>query len=109
MGAPKGNSNAARGTRWRSAIDRALDDRSRARGQDALQQIALKLIEAAAQGDLSAIKEIGDRLDGRAIQAIAGHDLGPLLPSVDATRLSSDVLAAIVAASDNVTHNGDTK
>jgi hypothetical protein len=36
----------------------------------ALRRIAAVLIEKAQDGDMSAIKELADRLDGRAIQGI---------------------------------------
>ena len=35
-GAPKGNQNAARGARWRNAIETALDNRCKSDGQKAL-------------------------------------------------------------------------
>jgi hypothetical protein len=43
-----------------------------------LRAIALKLIELAEGGDLQAIKEIGDRLDGRPAQAIEQSDTRPV-------------------------------
>lgn len=47
-----------------------------AAGEDhkALRRIASALIEKAASGDVQAIKEIGDRLDGKPAQAIIGGD-----------------------------------
>jgi len=43
-----------------------------------LRAIAEKLIEKAEQGDLQAIREIADRLDGKATQAIEHSDVRPL-------------------------------
>jgi len=43
-----------------------------------LRRIAERLIDKAADGDIAAMKELGDRLDGKAAQAIAltGEDGG---------------------------------
>ncbi len=46
---------------WRDAINRAVSQRD----GDALRELADKLVDTALAGDLAAIKEIGDRLDGR--------------------------------------------
>ncbi len=42
-----------------------------------LAKLAEKCVEMALGGDMAAIKEIGDRLDGRAVQAVTGGDGGP--------------------------------
>jgi hypothetical protein len=51
--------------------------------QKALRAIADALIASAMAGDMQAIKEIGDRLDGKPAQAIVGEDgegnAGPLV------------------------------
>ena len=39
-----------------------------------LRAIARKLIDAAAEGKMDAIKELGDRLDGKVPQAVVGDD-----------------------------------
>lgn len=39
-------------------------------------ELADALIEAARDKDVSALREIGDRLDGKAVQAIANDDSG---------------------------------
>ena len=44
-------------------------------GSRRLRIIAERLAEAAAQGDLQAIQQIGDRLDGKPSQAIEHGDL----------------------------------
>lgn len=48
-------------------------------GEDvqALEKLADALIAKGKEGDVAALKEIGDRLDGKAVQAITGED-GPL-------------------------------
>lgn len=59
------NKNASKNKPWREALDRALkrDDRG-------LLDKAAQALEAAAAGDLAAIKEIADRMDGRPAQAV---------------------------------------
>lgn len=72
-GAPKGNQNATKGRPWREAIDRAIK-----RDRAALDNVAKALIAAAQAGDMQAIKELGDRLDGKPPQTIAGDAERPL-------------------------------
>lgn len=43
-----------------------------------LRAIARKLIEAAEEGKMDAIKEMADRIDGKVPQAIAGDEENPL-------------------------------
>lgn len=42
--------------------------------QKGLRMIAAKLIEKAAEGDMQAIKELADRVDGKVAQAVVGGD-----------------------------------
>lgn len=77
-GAKQGNQNAAKGNQWKEAIVKALaryesKDKQVERGQ-ALLRIAMKMVEQAIDGDKDARNEIGQRLDGKAVQAIAGPD-----------------------------------
>jgi hypothetical protein len=67
MGAPVGNKNAAKAKIWHAAIMRALErrDQSRADGIKEIDALADKLIGLVAQGDLPALKEFGDRIDGK--------------------------------------------
>ena len=83
-GAPEGNHNAAKGVRWRNAIETALANRCKSDGQKALVQIAEQLLEKAAEGDLTAIKELGDRIDGKSPQTniLAGDEDRPLTTKV---------------------------
>lgn len=66
MAAPIGNTNATKSKPWRDALDRALaqDDGKK------LRAAAEKLLSAAAKGESWAVKELADRLDGKAIQQI---------------------------------------
>lgn len=82
MGAPLGNQNNVKGGRWKAAIDRALEKRSRAKQIEALDELAEKLLAACDSGDLQALKELGDRLDGKATQAITGAGGGPLVVEI---------------------------
>lgn len=80
MPAPIGNQNAAKAKIWHAAIMRALErrERSRADGVKELDLLAEKLLMLVESGDLGALKEFGDRLDGRPAQAVvvAGDDDG---------------------------------
>ncbi len=82
-GAPVGNQNAAKAKVWRAAIDRALDRRTQSRtdGIKEIDALADKLLEAVATGDLPALKEFGDRMDGKPAQAVelGGEDGGAIV------------------------------
>lgn len=43
-----------------------------------LHMVARSLVDLAIAGDVQAIKEINDRVDGKAPQAVTGNDGGPL-------------------------------
>jgi len=73
-GAPLGNQNAVKAKRWATAIDNALKKRSKSDGIKALDELAEKLLAAAENGDAWAIKELGDRIDGKPAQALIGGD-----------------------------------
>lgn len=75
MAAPPGNQNAARAKVWRAAIERALERRKPADERiKAIDELADKLLEEASTGNLAALQELGNRLDGRPAQAIIGGD-----------------------------------
>jgi len=90
-GAPKGNTNSATGKEGRRALELALEhyDPNEEKPFEGLQVIGrVKTLilmwepiirKALTDGDLHAMKEINDRLDGRAAQSIdisANVDLG---------------------------------
>ena len=82
MGAPLGNQNAVKeNRRWSEALNRAIaqDDGKR------LRAAAEKLLDKAADGEPWAIREIGDRLDGKAPQALehSGPGGGPVILQFD--------------------------
>jgi hypothetical protein len=58
-----------------------------------LRAIARKLLDRAGEGDIQAIKEIADRLDGKVPQGIGGDDE---LPPI-ATELSDEQVARRIA------------
>ena len=71
MGAPAGNKNAAKeNRRWSEALNRAIAQDKGKRLRDA----AEKLLTKASEGEPWAVKELGDRLDGKPAQAITGAD-----------------------------------
>jgi len=85
-GAPRGNQNAVKGTEWRDAIRYELarlgrqvegDDPAYRKG---LRQCAQEFIKAAKAGEMWALKELGDRTDGKASQSVelSGPDGGPV-------------------------------
>lgn len=78
---------------WRGMLRLALKEPHIKHGTK-LRAIAEKVVEAALEGNLSAVAEIGNRLDGRPAQDVnidqrVTHDL---------SRLSDAELAAIIAA-----------
>lgn len=72
MAAAPGNQYAAKARRWSEAIDRAIAKRSKVSGLEALDELAEKLLEQVDAGDVTAIKELGDRIEGKVPQAIVG-------------------------------------
>lgn len=83
MGAPLGNQNASKGRLWHQAILRALEKRGGGDRVKAMDELAEKLLDAVATGDLQALKEFGDRVDGKPSQQIeaTGEGGGPLIIS----------------------------
>lgn len=80
-----GNTNSSRSNRlWGDTIRRALAQSDPER----LRRIAETLLDKAAEGDLAAMKELGDRLDGKPNQTISGDPDAPLLPTVINVKLS---------------------
>ena len=68
---------------WRDAIHRAVKRAGKDGQTKRLELLADKLVDEALSGDVPALKEIGDRLDGRPAQAFehSGKDGGPLVVS----------------------------
>lgn len=75
MAAPSGNQNAAKAKIWSAAIKRALESRKPLdERKKVIDELAEKLIESCYDRDLAALKELGDRLEGKVPQAIIGDD-----------------------------------
>lgn len=101
MGAPLGNQNAARAKIWAAAVERAIErlgdpsinpdepiERSpKMKGLDAL---ADKFVLGASGGDLGFFKEMGDRLDGKSMQAIEAS--GPNGGSIKIEKIIREVV-----------------
>ncbi len=74
MGRPKGAENKDKS--WRHAIRaavnelRAANDGDKPRKVRAIRLLARKLVTKALEGDVAAIREVGDRLDGKSTQAV---------------------------------------
>lgn len=74
MAAPVGNQNAVRAKKWRESIMRALARKSGS-VEAGLDAAADKLAALAIDdGDKWALEEIGNRIDGKPAQVIAGDD-----------------------------------
>lgn len=65
-GAPEGNKNATKNRPWAEAINRALLSEDGKK----LRALADKIIDKALEGDVQALKEVGDRMDGKPAQAL---------------------------------------
>lgn len=78
---------------WKEAIVRAIKRREESDPQ-ALEKLADKLIAQVEAGDVAAIKEFGDRVDGKVAQALIGDD------SEDAISLRTIVTGVPRAADD---------
>jgi len=71
-----GNQNARRAKELRDALNYALNnfENSAIKKGQALREIGRKLVEMALDGNLAAIKEIGDRIDGKPAQTTILQD-----------------------------------
>lgn len=69
-GAPLGNQNAKCKRPFWNAVTEVLNERGGVNKAKGLRVVAEKLITAAEEGEQWAIKELADRLDGKAVQQI---------------------------------------
>ena len=81
-GGQPGNTNATKSKVWIAALNRAVAQDDGAR----LRAAAEKLIELAVEGDVAALRELGDRLDGKPKQQIELGNAGgePFVLKVEA-------------------------
>lgn len=71
---------------WRDAIRRAVNRHVKGDGDPkALDKLADQLVAQGLTGDVSALKEIGDRLDGKPMQATEhmGEGGGPVVHRIE--------------------------
>ncbi len=71
-----GTKGAKSDKEWRDAIRLAVNEVRKgpdgSKAKKVLRQLARKLVDRALDGDIAALKEIGDRLDGKPVQALVG-------------------------------------
>lgn len=71
MAAPEGNKNATKNKYWSDALRKYITQ-----NPNELEAAAKALFDKAKEGDVAAIKEIGDRLEGKAVQRVEGSGEG---------------------------------
>ena len=75
MAAPKGNTNSSRSNRAFGKIVKKLGIQEDAKR---LHNVAEALFRTAEDGDIAAIRELGDRVDGKSEQTITGDSDQPI-------------------------------
>jgi cytochrome c553 len=102
MAGVKGRSGTNKGQDkpWAEALRRVCYDDT-AEGKRRLVRLAEKCVAMAEAGDMQALKEIGDRLDGKPHQT---SDM--TITRTVARELSDDELADIAAGDSEPTHDG---
>lgn len=81
-GAPEGNDNRRKGKPLSDALRRVAAQRP-----EALRAMAERMFAMAIQGDMAAAKEIGDRLEGKAVAQVEQRVSGSITINVDDTKL----------------------
>ena len=71
-----GNTVSADGRRWHQAIKQAALKRHGRSKQTMLEAAADALVQMAVDGDIGALKEVGNRLDGMAHQSVSVDNTG---------------------------------
>jgi hypothetical protein len=99
LGAPLGNSNFKGEKIWRDAVMRAVKRSAEGDDKQHLERLADMLVAKALQGDISALKEIGDRIDGRPAQAIDAT-VNQVDPAAEAR--SKEIMHRLIARFDEV-------
>jgi hypothetical protein len=80
MAAPIGNTNAAKGKMFYEKLRKCL-----VQEPHRLDKIVNQLVTQAELGESWAVKEIIDRLDGKAVQTLENGDGSPLLSGINVT------------------------
>ena len=94
---------------WRDEINKAVHELREAEGEGkakkvkALRLLARKLVTKGLAGDVTALKEIGDRLDGRAVQGVefGGPGGGAVKVEVSIKEAARLMLALLREAQEN--------
>lgn len=76
VGAPLGNKNGAGKRVWSDAVRKVI-----AQGKS-LDKLAQSLVDKALEGDVAALRELGDRLEGKVTQPIGGEADNPIVHEV---------------------------
>jgi len=89
MGAPLGNTNGAKGKMFYDALRKAL-----VQNPTRLPRIVEQLLTQAEAGEPWAVKEVIDRLDGKAIQVnqMENADGSPILNAIQVTFVKPEVI-----------------
>jgi hypothetical protein len=95
MGAPVGNANASKSRLFYDALRKNL-----VQNPERVQTVVENLISAAEANEMWAIKELIDRVDGKAIQANT-------LENADGSPLLSGIQVTFVATNDTSTSNSE--
>ncbi len=75
MGPPRGNKNSSKENRvWGKTVKKLAIQEDYKR----IHKVAEALFKKAEEGDVSAIKELGDRIDGKSQQEITGSSDAPI-------------------------------
>lgn len=82
IGAPEGNDNASKNKPWQAAILRALKRRSLVSQKEALDEAAEALVDKCIAGDVAALKEMGDRTDGKVTQPVDANVGGNIIVEI---------------------------
>ena len=87
-GAPEGNQNAKKGKLFTEQLRKVLVQNDLFK----LRKITEKLVESAEKGEAWAIKEVIDRMDGKAVQAteISGPDGAELVKGINIMFVDAD-------------------
>lgn len=77
-GAQPGNTNATKNKPFREALDRAIKQDNGKKLRAAAERL-LTMASKATKGDVRAIKELADRMDGKSVQPLSGFDGGDII------------------------------
>ena len=105
-GAQPGNKNAAKDRPWEKALRAVV-----AQYPDRVRRIALKVFDLAEGGDVMAIRELFDRLDGKMVQRVeaSGPDGGPIELTYESGTVRSrlaEIFAGVETGRDPVADDG---